>query len=74
MSKIRLKPQTKKKLAAFDALQLVPSGPIALVYHNPDRPLWIDLNGSKKLGFGTVAFHTTENVLHKAKWSFSTFM
>lgn len=66
-SETRLKPPTKKKLAAFDALPLTLSRPITLVHHNPDRPLWIDLDGSKEFGFGAVAFHTMEDILHKAK-------
>ncbi len=73
-SKTRLEPPTEKELAAFDALQLALSQPTTLVHHNPDKPLWIDLDASKEFGFGAVAFHTTEDVLHEAKWPSSTFI
>lgn len=71
---MRLEPQTERKLAAFDALQLALSQPMTFVHHNPNRSLWIDLDICKEFGFGAVAFHTTDNVLQKTKWSFSTFM
>ncbi len=73
-SKTRLKPPTEKELAAFDALQLAMSQRTTFVHHNPDKPLWIDLDASKEFGFGAVAFHTTEDVLHEAKWPYSTSM
>lgn len=73
-SRTRLEPPTKKELAAFDALQLALSRPTTLVHYNPDRPLWIDLDGSKEFGFGAVAFHITKNILHEAKWPSSTPM
>lgn len=73
-SKIRLEPLIKKELATFNALQLAQGQPTTFVCHNPDKPLWIDLDGYKKLSFGIVTFHTTENILHEAKWPFSTSM
>ncbi len=73
-SKTKLEPPTERELAAFDALQLALSQPTTLVHHNPDRPLWIDLDTSKEFGFDAVAFHTAEVGLHEAKWPSSTSM
>lgn len=73
-SKTRLKLPIEKELAAFNILQLVLSQPTTLVYHNPNKPLWIDIDASKKFGFGAIAFYIIEDVLHKVKWLFSTFM
>ncbi len=66
-SKTRLEPLTEKELAAFNTLQLVLSQPTTLIHHNLDKPLWIDLDVSKEFGIGAIAFHTTKDVLHKAK-------
>lgn len=72
VSKIKLEISIEKELAAFDVLQLALSQPITLVHHNPNKALWIDLDAFKKFGFGVVDFHTMEDILHKAKWPFST--
>ena len=37
------------------------SQPSTLVYYNPDKTLWIDLDASKKFGFGAVIIHTSTN-------------
>lgn len=59
-SKIRFQPPSAKELAAFEALQEALSCPTTLVHNNPDKVLWIDLDASKKFGFGAVAFHDTK--------------
>ncbi len=73
-SKAKLETPTEKELAAFDALQLALSQPTTLVHHNSGKVLWIDLDTSKEFGFGVMAFHTAEDILYEAKWSFSTSM
>lgn len=72
VSKTRLGPPTKKELAAFDALQLALSQSTTLVYHNPDKTLWIDFDASKEFDFGALVFHTAGDVLYEGKWPFST--
>lgn len=32
-----------------------------LVYHNPEKTLWIDLDASKEFGFGAIVFHTASD-------------
>lgn len=73
-SKTKLELSTEEELAAFDTLQLALSQPTTLVYNNPDKVLWIDLDTFKEFGFDAVAFYTVKNILHETKWSFSTFM
>lgn len=74
MSKTRLGILTKEELVSFDGLRLVLNQPTTLIPHNPNGALWIDLNNSKEFGFGLVAFHIVEEILHKIRWLFSTFM
>ena len=50
------------------------SQPTTLIYHNPDKALWVNLDTSKKLGFGVVAFHTAKDVLPKGKSPSNTSM
>lgn len=73
-SKAKVEIPTEKELATFDTLQLALSQPTTLIYHNPDKALWIDLDASKKFGFGAVAFHTAEDILYEAKWPSNTSM
>lgn len=74
VSKMRLNPPTKRKLAAFDAFQLALSQFITFVHHNLDKALWINFDTSKELGFGVVAFYTAEDLLPKSKSPSNTSM
>ena len=57
-SKTKLGPPTPQELASFLSIQEALSRPSTLVYHNPDKVLWIDLDASKEFGFGAILFHT----------------
>lgn len=73
--KTKLGPLLDAELAFFHALQEVLSHSSTLVYHNANKTLWIDLDTSKKFGFGAVAFYMAEgNVLLKGKWPSSMSM
>ncbi len=73
-SMTRLEFLTEKELATFDALQLVLSQLMTLVYHNPDRMLCIDLDAFKVFSFGAMAFYTAKDIQYKAKWPSSASM
>ena len=60
-SKTRLRPPTPQEHASFFSIQEALSQPSTLVYHDPDKTLWIDLDASKEFGFGAVVFHTSTN-------------
>ena len=46
------------------------SQPSILVYFDPNRTLWIDLDASKEFGFGAMVFHVKapNKDLDKSKW------
>ena len=56
--KINLPSETEKTF--FDVLQAVFNQPSYFVYHDPNRPLHIDVNASKQSGFGTIVYHVKE--------------
>lgn len=75
VSKTKLGPPSDSELASFHALQEALSRPTTLVHHNADKTLCIDLDTSKKFGFGAVAFHTAgEDDLPEGKWPSNTSM
>lgn len=54
-----LGPLTPQELVFFQSIQEVVSHPFILIYHDPNKILWVNLNISKKFEFGVVVFHTT---------------
>ena len=60
-SKTKLGPPTPQELASFQLIQEALSQPSTLVYHDPGKVLWIDLDASKEFGFGAILFHTASN-------------
>lgn len=59
------------ELASFYSIQDALSESSTLVHYNPNKILWIDLDASKKFGFGAVIFHTKANKhLLEDHWSF----
>ncbi len=72
-SKIKLGPPTPQELASFNSIQEALSRPSTLVHHNPDKVLWIDLDASKKFGFGAIVFHTISNeAIPEGRWPSAT--
>lgn len=64
-----LGPRTPQELVSFQSIQEVLSHPSTLIYHNPDKILWINLDASKEFGFGAVIFHTTtDEKLPQGRW------
>lgn len=46
-----------------------------LVYHDLEKILWIDLDASKKFGFGAIVFHTATNkTFSEGRWVFTTLV
>ena len=74
-SKTRLGPPTPQEHASFLSIQKALSQPSTLVHHDPNKTLWIDLDASKKFGFGVVVFHTStcEN-LPQGRWPSSALV
>lgn len=70
-SKTKLGPPTFQELAFFLSIQEALSQTSILVYHNPKKILWIDLNASKEFGLEAMVFHTTFNkIIPKRHWPF----
>ena len=68
-SKTRLGPPTPQEYLSFLSIQEALSQPLTLVYHDPDKTLWIDLDASKEFGFGAVVFHiSTDENLPQGRW------
>lgn len=45
------------------------------IYYNPNKTLWIDLDISKKFGFGAVVFYTAvDEILPNKCWLSSNFI
>ena len=72
-SKTKLEPPMPQELASFQSIQDALSQPATLIHHNPEKILWIDLDTSKKFGFGAIVFHTAANeTLPEGRWPFTT--
>lgn len=64
---------TPQKLASFQSIENGLSHPSTLIYHNPDRTLWIDLDVFKEFGFEAVVFHhTADKILPNGHWPSSS--
>ena len=59
--KTKLGPPTPQKHAFFLSIQDALSWTSTLVHHNPKKVLWINLDTSKKFGFGAIIFYTAAN-------------
>lgn len=65
----RLESLSTKELATFVTMWKAINRLTMLIYHNPDKVLWIDLDALKEFGFGAVAFHDTKkSALPKGQW------
>ena len=74
-SKTKLGPPTPQELASFLSIQEALSQPSTLMHHNPEKILWIDLDASKKFGFGAIVFHTTSGkTISKGHWPFANIV
>jgi hypothetical protein len=51
---------TKEELNAFTDLQAALTGPNALFHQDPDRPLFIQLDASKEVGFSGICFQLAD--------------
>lgn len=68
-----LGPPNPQELTSFLSIQEALSWPSTLVYHNPDKILWIDLDASKEFGFGAIFFHTISGKgIPKGHWPSTT--
>lgn len=52
---------TLQELALFQSIQETLSHPSTLIYHDPNKILWINLDASKKFEFRAVIFHISTN-------------
>lgn len=59
--KIMLRPLTPQELASFLLIQDAWNQLLTLIYHDPKKVLWIDLDTSKEFGFRVIVFHTVSN-------------
>lgn len=59
---------TDVELASFRMLKENLSLPVTLVHYSSERVLWIDLDASKKFGFGVIVFHTAEDYKIDTAW------
>lgn len=58
---MKLGSPTSQELAFFPSIQDALSQLFILVYHNPEKVLWMDLDISKEFGFGAIVFYTIAN-------------
>lgn len=67
--KTKLLSSFSAKLAAFHSLQGVLAKPTTFIHYKSDKILQINLDTSKKFGFGVVKFYTSPNKeLPERKW------
>lgn len=74
-SKIKLGSPSPQELTFFLSIQEALSQLSTLVYHNPDKVFWIDLDASKEFGFGAIIFHTISNeAIPEERWPYATII
>ena len=72
-SKTKLGSPTPQELASFKRIQEALSRPSTLVHYDLDKVFWIDLDASKKFGFGAMVFYTISNeAIPKGRWPSTT--
>ena len=59
-SRFKLPLPSDAEKASFESLQDALSQSSILVHHDPNRPIWVDLDASKEFGFGAQVFHVKE--------------
>lgn len=70
ISKSKLGPPTPQELASFLSIQEALSQSSTLVYHDLEKIFWIELDASKKFGFGVIIFYTiSDETISEGRWS-----